>query len=80
MLITTSLLERYNGDSYIFYMQCDNTDCCCLIEHEPDFADLADFIVEFIKKLFHTTTLLSTSLFSLSYIKRTFNREKGFEF
>ena len=51
-MLIIRLLERRNGDSSIFYMQWYNSDYCSLIEQEPDFADFADFIEDFIKKLF----------------------------
>ena len=46
--IINSLLEKYNDDDSICYMQWENTDCCYLIDHELNFED---FIDKFIKKL-----------------------------
>ena len=46
--IISSLLERYNDDDSICYMQWENIDCYYLFEHELEFKDS---INELIKKL-----------------------------
>ena len=72
--IINSLLEKYNDDDSICYMQWENTDRCYLIEHELDFED---FIDEFIKNLAnlmsHHYIVEHQFIFFLSDAKRTFS-------